>query len=166
MAKDATRNVFMDLIIANENIIRKIVAIYSNNKTDAEDLQQEIIFQLWKSFSSFRREAKFQTWMYKVALNTALYFRRKQKMKFFALDENFDTQNFQEPLPEGNPRLQMLLNEIKKLDNIERSIILLYLEKHSYKEISQIVGITEKNVSVKLVRIRKKLKERLSHGRK
>lgn len=147
---------FVTLISNNENLIYKICNIYGDNEADREDLKQEIVIQLWKSYPKFRKESKVQTWMYKVALNTALYFKKKKKISTTGLSDNELTED------DGNLRIEEQLEElykaIRKLKNIDRAIILLYLEKKSYLQISEIIGLREKNISVKLVRIREKLK--------
>lgn len=147
---------FVTLISNNENLIYKICNIYGDNEADREDLKQEIVIQLWKSYPKFRKESKVQTWMYKVALNTALYFKKKKKISTTGLSDNELTED------DGNLRIEEQLEElykaIRKLKNIDRAIILLYLEKKSYLQISEVIGLSEKNISVKLVRIREKLK--------
>ena len=156
MNRNQLEDSFVTLISNNENLIYKICNIYGVNEADREDLKQEIVFQLWKSYPNFRKEAKVQTWMYKVALNTALYFKRKKNISTTRLSNtelNEDESNliFEE-------QLEDLYKAIRKLKNIDRAIILLYLERKTYLQISEIVGLSEKNIGVKLVRIREKLK--------
>lgn len=156
MNQNRLEDSFVTLISNNENLIYKICNIYGDNEADREDLKQEIVIQLWKSYPKFRKESKVQTWMYKVALNTALYFKKKKKISTTGLSNNEITED------DANLRIEEQLEElykaIRKLKNIDRAIILLYLEKKSYLQISEIVGLSEKNISVKLVRIREKLK--------
>lgn len=156
MNRNQLEDSFVTLISNNENLIYKICNIYGVNEADREDLKQEIVFQLWKSYPNFRKEAKVQTWMYKVALNTALYFKRKKNISTTRLsnteyNEDESNQRFEE-------QLEDLYKAIRKLKNIDRAIILLYLERKTYLQISEIVGLSEKNIGVKLVRIREKLK--------
>ncbi len=156
MNRNQLEDSFVTLISNNENLIYKICNIYGVNEADREDLKQEIVFQLWKSYPNFRKEAKVQTWMYKVALNTALYFKKKKNISTTRLSNtelNEDESNliFEE-------QLEDLYKAIRKLKNIDRAIILLYLERKTYLQISEIVGLSEKNIGVKLVRIREKLK--------
>lgn len=156
MNQNRLEDSFVTLISNNENLIYKICNIYGDNEADREDLKQEIVIQLWKSYPKFRKESKVQTWMYKVALNTALYYKKKKKISTTGLSNNEITED------DANLRIEEQLEElykaIRKLKNIDRAIILLYLEKKSYLQISEIVGLSEKNISVKLVRIREKLK--------
>ena len=149
---------FLELINTHQGIIRKICFIYCNSEEDREDFSQEIILQLWKSFDSFKGDSAFSTWMYRVSLNTALssmklYQQRNEK-------EGIALQNMQLKIDEKqdiSEDTKLLYIAIKKLESIEKSIVLLWLEEKSYKDISEILGITEKNVSVKLVRIKKKM---------
>ena len=156
MNKKQLEEHFVNLISENESMIYKICNIYANSNSEKEDLKQEIIYQLWKSFPSFRGEAKVQTWMYKVALNTALYFNKKKSHPLTDFS-NAEMREEESPM-ETEEQLKKLYKAIRVLDNIDRAIILLYLEKKTYLQISEIIGITEKHVSVKLVRIKDKLK--------
>ena len=156
MNQNRLEDSFVTLISNNENLIYKICNIYGDNEADREDLKQEIVIQLWKSFPKFRKESKVQTWMYKVALNTALYFKKKKKISTTGLSNN--EINEDDVNLKIEEQLEELYKAIRKLKNIDRAIILLYLEKKTYLQISEIVGLSEKNISVKLVRIREKLK--------
>ncbi|WP_346858608.1 sigma-70 family RNA polymerase sigma factor [uncultured Draconibacterium sp.] len=153
---------FSTLIEKNQSIIHKITMVYTNGWTDREDLFQEICLQLWKSYPNFREDAKITTWMYRVALNTAIStIRRNSKAPSFEPLRDFDriddeTQNDKE-------QLQTLYNAISKLNRIDKAIILLWLEEKSYDEIAAIMGTSKKNVSVKLVRIKRKLEELITN---
>ncbi len=155
---------FIRLITENQGIIHKVANLYSNGKEEKQDLFQEILLQLWKSYGTFQHKSKFTTWMYRVALNTALTsFRKFKKQK---LQQDIDEIGFQIPDLNTNQEIEeqikYLYAAISQLSEIERAIIMLYLEEHDYKEISQILGITESNVGVKINRIKKKLKTILS----
>ena len=147
---------FVKRIQKHQGILHKICFVYSNNNADKEDLYQEIVLQLWKSYPSFRKEAKFSTWMYRVALNTAITLNKKA-----ALFENHKTQLSDEyaisEVIDYSEDIKILYKAISKLSKIEKAIIMLWLEEKAYSEIAEIVGISEKNVSVKLVRSKKKL---------
>lgn len=150
---------FIDLVLKNTGIIYKICNIYAKG-SEKKDLQQEIIYQLWKSFPSFKGNAKFQTWMYRVALNTALLGLRAWKHDHVGLSENeknISDGSYEEY--EKKLQIDQLYYHISKLNDIDKAIIFLYLEQCTYKEITEITGINEKNISVKLVRIKKKLRE-------
>jgi RNA polymerase sigma-70 factor (ECF subfamily) len=149
-------NDFILKIQSHQGILHKICFIYSLNEADKEDLYQEMILQLWKSFSSFRGDAKFSTWMYRVALNTAITLNKKA-----TLFRNNTTQLIEEYIYEDttdySEDIIILYKAISKLNKIEKAIILLWLDEKTYHEISEIVGISEKNVGLKLVRSKKKL---------
>ena len=150
MNRNQLEDSFVTLISNNENLIYKICNIYGDNEVDREDLKQEIVFQLWKSYPNFRKEAKVQTWMYKVALNTALYFKRKKNISTTRLSNteyNEDESNLR-----IEEQLEDLYKAIRKLKNIDRAIILLYLEKKTYLQISEIVGLSEKNKKYLLIK--------------
>lgn len=153
--KDKT--VFSGLIEKNQKIIHKITAVYSDTAEDREDLFQEICLQLWRSYQSFRGDSGFSTWMYRVALNTAISMvRKKNKITFAELKK--ESQIPEEP-HEYDESIHLLNAAISRLNYIDRAIILLWLEEKDYEEIASITGITKINVSVKLVRIKRKLQE-------
>lgn len=147
---------FVDLVYDNINIIRKICAIYSNR--NYEDLQQDIIYQLWKSYPSFKEKSKFQTWMYRVALNTVLLGERKKKIQLTEWNENIENQRseFEDDISE---QVTLLYRHISNLNDVDKAITFLYLENCSYEEISKITGLKVNNVSVRLVRIKEKLRK-------
>lgn len=155
---------FLEIVQANQGIIHKVCNIYCDNEDDKNDLMQEILAQLWKSFQSFRNESKFSTWMYRVALNTAITSFKKNKRQpdrtplddrnIQIIDENYSA--------ETEENLKMLRKAISKLTGVEKSIILLYLEDKSYEEIAEITGITQNYVRVKMNRIKKQLKKIMS----
>lgn len=156
---------FIKLISENKGIIIKISNLYTNTKSDFEDLKQEIIFQLWKSFPRFKGNSKFTTWMYKVALNTAI--TNIKKSKRHPIFQAFSSSEYKIPSKDFNnnkEEISNLYNAISRLNDIDKAIILLYLEEKKYSEIAEIVGLSEKNISVKLVRIKKKLKALLNDG--
>lgn len=158
MTHERTHRHFLELVHGHQSIIHKICFVYSGNRTDREDLQQEIILQLWKSFPSFRENAAFSTWMYRVALNTAI--NQTRKAGFF-VDSRPDREISCDPFESQamSEEIQLLYQAIGRLKTVEKAIILLWLEEKSYEEIAETIGITVKNVSVKLVRIRARLAE-------
>jgi RNA polymerase sigma factor (sigma-70 family) len=151
---------FTDLINKHRRIIYKVCHVYGYERDYLEDLFQEIVLQLWKSFPSFRNEAQVSTWMYKVALNTAISHFRKEVKK--PKSEALTSSEFQIPDMGGfadDESLTQLKTAIGKLSKIEKALIMLYLEEKSYQEISEIVGITLSNVGVKINRIKAKLEK-------
>jgi len=156
---------FLNLIRDNRGIIFKICNSYCPNKNDREDLAQEIIFQLWRSYNTFNDEYKFSTWMYRIALNVAITFYRKeykggQLISFTeTLPDIEDKRDGVHEKEENINRLQQFINELKEFD---KALMILYLEEKSHKEIAEILGITETNVATKLSRIKDKLKQKFS----
>jgi len=154
---------FLQLVQQNRGIIFKICNSYCANKNDREDLAQEVIYQLWKSGNSFNGSYKFTTWMYRIALNVAISFYRKENKKgpVISLNENNmdveDKEGFVYETEENLNLLQQFINELKELD---RALMILYLEAKSYAEIAEITGLTETNVSTKINRIKDKLKQK------
>ncbi len=153
---------FLKQINAHQIIIHKICFIYCRNKSDKEDLYQEIVLQLWKSYPSFEGRSAFSTWMYRVALNTAISTTRRV---WFFVDTGGlpDITSDNESMMDLSEEINLLYKAISQLDKVEKAIILLWLESKSYEEISDTIGISVKNVSVKLVRIKAKLVRMLKH---
>lgn len=158
MKHERTNQHFLELIHRHQSIIHKICFVYCKNGTDREDLQQEIILQLWKSFPSFRENAAFSTWMYRVAINTAINQTRRSGI---FIDSSPSPEVTYDPSDSYNlsEELQILYKAISRLKKVEKAIILLWLEEKSYEEIAETIGISVKNVSVRLVRIRTRLAE-------
>ena len=158
MAHERTHQHFLELIHRHQSIIHKICFVYCKSRPDREDLQQEIILQLWKSFPSFQGNAAFSTWMYRVALNTAINQTKRPGLLFDSSSSpeiSYDPSNFYDLSEE----IQILYRAISQLRKVEKAIILLWLEEKTYEEIAESIGISVKNVSVKLVRIRTRLAE-------
>jgi len=149
---------FLQVIQKHQSIIHKICFLYCRNNSDKEDLYQEIILQLWKSFSSFKGKAAFSTWMYRVALNTAITMTKKPNLIVDTNKVSVVTYEIDNSI-EFSEDVKILYRAIAQLNRIEKGIILLWLEEKSYEEIAATIGITVKNVSVKLVRIKSKLGE-------
>lgn len=153
---------FIHLIETNQGIVHKICRIYSDSPEEHEDLFQEIVLQLWKSFDSFKGDSKFTTWMYRVSLNTAITLIRKKKRT--VLTSSIDQRDYfnisaAQPDPEKEARLESLYIAIKKLNDIERAVVIQYLEDLPYREIANNLGISEVNARVKMNRIKTKLKK-------
>ncbi len=149
---------FLSRIHKHQGILHKICFLYSNSKADREDLYQEITLQLWKYYPSFKGESEFSTWMYRVALNTAISITKKPS--FLVAADNVPTiQDNIENSMDLNEEIKVLYKAISQLKKVEKAIVLLWLEEKSYEEIASTIGITVKNVSVKLVRVKAKLAE-------
>ena len=148
---------FIALIQANERIIYKVCCMYTTPRNTLNDLYQEVVLNLWKAFPNFRSECKISTWIYRIALNTCISFIRKEKnipeiitltLEHDGTDDEDETENM----------LKQMYRMISQLGQLEKSIILLYLEEKSYEEISEITGLTVTNVATKLSRIKEKLR--------
>lgn len=152
---------FLQLIDEHQAIIHKISNLYRHTEQDREDLFQEIVFQLWKSISSFDERSKFSTWMYRVSLNTAIagFRKRKPDIRWMpAVPDHSDA------VAEDNWQRDQFFNALRKLTDDEKAIIALFLEDLSYREIAEIIGISENNVGVKISRIKTKIQKLINQS--
>lgn len=151
-------NNFTNIVNKHQSIIYKICLIYRDTEQDREDLFQDILYQLWRSFDDFRNESKVSTWLYKISLNTALsQYRRKTVILDFK--ESLIEEIQPALTDEKESGLSKIMALMKYLNGVEKALLSLYLEGYSHKEIGQIVGCSENNVSVKINRLKKKLKK-------
>lgn len=144
----------------NQNIVHKICRMYTTNREAHNDLFQEITIQLWRNFSKFRGEAKFSTWMYRVALNTAISIYRKSIRRVQTINISDFEYKIKSVDYDDTEELQLnaLYRAIQQLNDIEKALIFLYLEDKPYKEISETLGISNGNARVKMNRAKEKLK--------
>jgi len=151
---------FVTALEDNQNIVHKVCSLYTNGRDAHNDLFQEITIQLWKAYPKFRGESKFSTWMYRVALNTAITLYRKSKKRVQTQD--FDSVIFKIKTDEYDPteeqQLTLMYKAVKQLGDIEKALVFLYLEDKNYSEISDTLGISEVNARVKMNRIKTKLR--------
>lgn len=151
---------FIVIIESNKGILYKVANSYCRNIEDRQDLVQEIIFQLWKSFDNYNEKFKYSTWIYRISLNVAISFYRKENSRK-RISNPFTTDNFDfadtEISNEKETNLRILNQIISELGDLNKALMLLYLEEKSYKEISEIIGISETNVATKISRIKSKL---------
>ncbi|GAA4312495.1 sigma-70 family RNA polymerase sigma factor [Nibribacter koreensis] len=153
---------FTRVIQENKGLIFKVSAMYTNSADDRNDLQQEIVYQLWKSYESFKQESKLSTWMYRVALNTAIAYLNQTKRRVSTIPLELDTDRFVESYDKTEEeQIQQLYAQIQSLHLLDRGIILLFLEGKKYEEIAVIVGITPSNVGTRISRIKEKLRTQL-----
>ncbi len=152
---------FIKELEENQNIIHKVCKAYTTNRDDHNDLFQEISIQLWKAYDKFRGDSKFSTWMYRVALNTAisLYRKSKRSIKTGELYDNSKELIYEEYDDTTEVQLATLYKMIHQLNDIEKALVLLYLEDKSYREIALCLGISEVNARVKMNRTKTKLKK-------
>ena len=148
----------------NQNIAHKICRLYTTNQSAHNDLFQEITIQLWKNYSKFRGDAKFSTWMYRVALNTAISLYRKSTRRVKTQDITDFAYKIKATDYDDTEEVQLkaLYKAIYKLNDIDKALIFLYLEDRPYKEISITLGITSVNARVKMNRAKEKLKNILN----
>jgi len=144
----------LDLLKDHAGIIHKLCFMYTNNKEEYKDLKQDISYQVIKSYRQYKGESKISTWIYKVALFTALTFIKRKPKTYKQLNE---VENAASTTSEYDD-WSFVLRQIKKLPEAERTLVFLYLEDKSYTDIAEIMGISETNVGVKLNRIKNKLK--------
>ena len=152
---------FIQLLNENKWILYKVINTYCKDSEDRKDLEQEILIQLWKSFESYNSQYKISTWVYKIAMNVSISFYRSninRKSKTSPISESV----FQIAGQVNNSfdeERKFLYDFINRLDDFNKEILILYLDNHSYKEIAEIVGISESNVGTKINRIKNKLQE-------
>ncbi|UAM97957.1 sigma-70 family RNA polymerase sigma factor [Polaribacter litorisediminis] len=157
-----TKEEFIQQIKENEGIIYKVSRLYTNSAEDQKDVYQDIVYQLWKSYPSFKKNSKMSTWMYRVALNTAISNLKKEKRKGTRVSIDHVLFNKMDPVDTVmEERITLLYAHIKKLSIVEKGIILLYLEGKNYDEIAAITGFTTTNVGTRLARIKQKLKSQI-----
>lgn len=150
---------FVKQVNENQRIIHKICKIYTDNPHDHEDLFQEITIQLWKSYPSFRGEAKFSSWMYRIGLNTALaLFRKRDKQVSICQETSVENLKIIQDEHHEDERLKLMYDAIHQLFDVEKALIMMFLDDKPYKEIAEILGITEGNARVKMNRAKEKLK--------
>jgi len=152
---------FIELIGQHQGLIHKVSNMYCDREEDRHDLFQEIVLQLWRAYGNFKGESKISTWMYRIALNTAISGFRKhtRRPKTTSMDELGPAMPSYEPDREKEEKRQFLHQAISQLSEVEKAIIMLHLEDHSYQEIAEIVGITSNHVGVKISRIKNRLKK-------
>lgn len=156
---------FLSVIQANKGIIYKVANAYCRNSEDRKDLIQEVIIQLWLSFNKYDETFKLTTWIYRIALNVCISFYRKESRRTEINQPlSDDTLSLHEETTGGESEMAVaqLHLFIKELKEIDRAIIILYLEENSHQEIAEILGLTAKNVSTKVVRIKQQLKQKFS----
>jgi RNA polymerase sigma-70 factor (ECF subfamily) len=158
---------FRKIINDNEHRISGICRYYSSNEDDQKDMYQEVLINIWKSIDSFRGDAQLSTWIYRVAVNTAMGFANKEvrRQNIFLDQKDNSLQNFMDvdenTAKEKEKLFQILENQINQLSVIDKIIMTLVLESVNHKEIASVIGITEPNVRVKIHRIKGELKEAL-----
>jgi RNA polymerase sigma factor (sigma-70 family) len=150
---------FITLLNQHQKIVHKVCNLYMDRHSDREDLFQEVTLQAWKAYGNFRGDAKFSTWLYRVALNTAITFFRKEKRQPDIYSTDSVPEQREEEASPVEEQVKAMYEAIGELSRIDKAIVMLYLEDYSYNEIGDMMGITANNVAVKMNRIKTKLKE-------
>lgn len=149
---------FVQWIRKNEGILYKISRAYESNPESQKDLYQEIVYQLWKAYPKFRGEAKVSTWIYRIALNTSLTYKKRSQKHRAYVPQGFELPDIMEESDTlQEDRIQQLYESIQQLNLVDKGLVLLYLEGKSYTEMGKVMGLTPTNVGTRLARIRKKL---------
>ncbi|MFD2523127.1 RNA polymerase sigma factor [Emticicia soli] len=154
------KETFIKAIKDNERLILKIASVYTNNADDKADLVQEIIYQLWKSFDAFKQQSSLSTWLYRVALNVAIYQLKVSKKRVETIPMDEQLLNYQdEDTSAIEQKWEIFRQQIEALNLLDKAIIMLYLDNKSHDEIAEIVGISTSNVGTKMLRIKEKLRK-------
>lgn len=160
MKEAKQRMIFKEWLDDHRALLFKIIRSYAFTSEDQDDLFQEICMQVYKSIPNFKGSSAVSTWLYRISLNTAIKWSTREKKH---TDSHFEIGSLSHALIANqemqDERIQWLYNEIKQFDEVDRSLILLLLEGYSYKEMAEIVGISESNIGVKIHRIKKQLVE-------
>jgi len=158
---------FTELLYQNQGIVRKICNLYFHNRAEKDDYHQELIIQLWKAYPSFKSKSKFSTWMYRVCLNSAIDLLRKEKTQAKTIHfENHDFVKIPDLNNESSINQEKLYQAIANLSETDKAIITLYLDEFTYKEIAEIVGLSETNIGVKINRIKSIILKSFTNGNK
>jgi RNA polymerase sigma-70 factor (ECF subfamily) len=157
MTKSPFEEHFQGLLEEHKKILYKVSNLYCKNRDDREDLAQEIAIQLWRSFPSFDERCRFSTWMYRIALNVAIsFYRRENTRSRYIFSDNERLLNAIDETASEPVEMQALYQFIESLDALNRALVLLYLDGNSYLEIAEVLGISETNVATKLSRLKKR----------
>jgi RNA polymerase sigma factor (sigma-70 family) len=160
MTTPALQEKFQTLVDEHKKILYKVCYSYCRNRDDREDLAQEIIVQLWRSFASFDGRCRFSTWMYRIALNVAIsFYRRESTRTRHVLSDDEKVLNAIDETENRSAEMQALYEFIDGLEPLNKALILLYLDGNSYSEIADVVGITETNVATKISRLKQTMRE-------
>lgn len=154
---DSKEQEYTRLIKEYKETIYTVCLMNSKDQDEAKDLMQEALIQLWRSFGTFRGESDVRTWIYRICMNACISFMRKEEKYKDTL--HVEVSNLLTMDDDESRQIQALHNRIHRLKFMDRAIVLLWMENLSYEEIGEIVGLTAKNVSVRLVRIKEQLRE-------
>ena len=156
---DIKEQEFSRMVREHKSTIYTVCYMFSNDEDEVSDLFQETLINLWKGFESFRHESKLSTWIYRVAMNTCISADRKKRRQGSKVPLSMNI-NLYDDEDHETKQVRQLHERIQRLDLIDRALVMMWLEGMSYEEIAEVVGISVKNVGVKLVRIKEKLKQK------
>lgn len=161
MSKTAREDRFLKFLQEHKKILYKVANGYCRRPEDRPDLEQEIVVQLWRSFGRYDDSYRFSTWMYRIALNVAISWSRRdrRRVRHTVSSEESILELPADDTAERDRDLRLLQEIIQGLDELDRSLILLYLDGHSHQEIAEILGITPTNVGTKIGRIKQRLRK-------
>lgn len=156
-----TETTFLKLVNRHKGIVYKASRIYADSVEDREDLQQEILIQLWKSYQNFKGNSEFSTWMYRVAINTAITYLKKEKQRsgnHTEVPHHFEVQQ-EDYNPAKDRQLEIFYSAVQELNPLEKAVIFYFMEGMSHKEIGNNLGLSEGNARVKLSRTKEKIQQ-------
>ena len=160
MTKQGLQQRFQEAMEENKKILFKICNSYCRNRDDRDDLAQEIVVQLWRSFERFDGRSRFSTWMYRIALNVAISFYRRETVReryvVSSSEQVLEAIDLSDRQPE---ELRILYELIERLEPLNKALALLYLDGNSYAEMAEVMGMSETNVATKISRLKKEMKD-------
>lgn len=164
LTTDNIQQHFLETLRQHTGILHKVCRVYCHTAEDRQDMFQEMVAQVWKAFPGFRNEAKISTWIYRIALNTAISDFRKQQRKIstVALAAGEISAIYSEETTTQEERLALMQQAIDRLSDVEKALVMLYLEDKSYEEMEDILGISQGNLRVKMNRIKEKLRKNVA----
>jgi RNA polymerase sigma-70 factor (ECF subfamily) len=168
-ASDAihSREAFARRLEQHAGIVRKVAAAYTSSRADRMDLMQEISLQLWRAYPRYVPERPFSTWMYRISLNVAISFLRsatRPLRRTVSLDEMELDLPDETAAPEPDERIVTLQRVIANFEPLDRALLVLYLDEHTYREIAAILGITETNVATKISRLKERARQQMTRN--
>lgn len=161
LPKQAQQEAFLKQIESNKALIHKVCHLYEENPSLRSDLYQEIVLNLWKNFDNFNGQAAFSTWMYRVAINTAISVYRKETLRSPKINYAAEFPQIADNSPPHTQQLQLqaLYKALRQLPEVDRALVLMYLDDCSYKDMEEVMGIKEATLRVRMNRIKDKLRE-------
>lgn len=155
----STHDEFQALLETHKRLLYKVCRAFGREAADRDDLAQEIAVQLWRAFPSFDERAAFSTWMYRIALNVAISYQRRERTRTRHIISDDERLLDAPDLRDAPPELDALFARIERLPPLDKALVLLYLDGHSHREIGQVLGIREHNVAVRINRLKQAMRD-------